>query len=66
LISHEIPPRKRTGPKVICEQKLALYDDAALSEYQVKYWSKQFKWGRKSIKDDPHPGKLVEVTSPKI
>jgi hypothetical protein len=27
-------------PKVIHEQMLAVYGDAAPSEYQIKYWSK--------------------------
>jgi hypothetical protein len=42
---------------------LAVYGDAALSKYQVKYWSKQFKWDIESTKDDPHLGRTVEVTS---
>jgi hypothetical protein len=29
----------------------------------VKFWSKQFKWRRESIEDDPHTGRPVEVTS---
>jgi hypothetical protein len=27
---------------------LDLYGDAASFEYQLKYWSKQFQWGRES------------------
>ena len=27
------------------------------------FWSKQFKWRRESIEDDPHTGRPVEVTS---
>ena len=29
----------------------------------MKFWSKQFKWGRESIEDDPHTGRPVEATS---
>jgi len=29
----------------------------------VKFWSKQFKWRRELIQDDPHTGRPVEVTS---
>ena len=30
---------------------------------KVKFWSKQFKWGRESIEDDTHTWHPVEVTS---
>ena len=30
---------------------------------KLNFWSKQFKWGRESIKDDPHTGCPVEATS---
>ena len=33
------------------------------SYYKVKFCSKQFKWGRESIKDYPHTGRPVEATS---
>ena len=55
-------PNEGNGSKV--ERMLAVYGDNAPSEYQVKYWSKQFKWGRKSIEDDPRSGRPVEVTTP--
>ena len=42
---------------------VAVYGEYASSYYKVKFWSKQFKWGRKSIEDDPHIGRPVEVTS---
>ena len=29
----------------------------------MKFWSKQFKWGRESIKDDRHTVRPVEATS---
>ena len=37
----------------------AVYGDISPSYYQVKFWSKHFKWGRESIEDDSrsgHPG----------
>ena len=30
----------------------AVYGDVSPSYYQVKFWSKQFKWSRESIEDD--------------
>ena len=29
----------------------------------MKFWSKEFKWRRESIEDDPHTGRPVEATS---
>jgi len=29
----------------------------------VKFCTKQFKWGRDSIEDDPHNGRPVDATS---
>ena len=34
--------------------------------YQVKFWSKQFKWGRESIEDDSCSSRPVEASSKKI
>jgi hypothetical protein len=42
---------------------VAVYGESAPSYCKVKFWSKQFKWGRDSIEDDPHTGCPVEVTS---
>jgi len=42
---------------------VAVYGESAPSYYKVKFWSKQFKWGRESIEDNPHTGCPVEVTS---
>ena len=42
---------------------VAVYGESASSYCKVKLWSKQFKWGRESIEDDPHTGRPVEVTS---
>lgn len=54
------------GPKEIREEMLTVYGDATPSEFQVKYWSKQFKWGRDSIADDPRPGRPLEATTPEM
>ena len=43
-------------PKEILERKVAVYGESAPSYYKVKFSSKQFKWGRGSIEDDPHTG----------
>ena len=50
-------------PKDIFERMVAVYGESAPSYYKVKFWSKQFKWGRESIEDDPHTGRPVEATS---
>ena len=38
--------------KKIHERMNALYCDVSPSYYQVKVWSKEFKWGRESIEED--------------
>ena len=43
-------------PEEILERMVVVY-------CKVKFWSKQFKWGRESIKEDPHTGRPVEATS---
>ena len=51
-------------PKKILERMVAVYGESAAPSYsKVKFWSKQFKWGRESIEDEPHTGRPVEVTS---
>ena len=50
-------------PKEILERMVAVYGKSAPSHYQVKFRSKEFKWGRESIEDDPHTGRPVEATS---
>jgi cytochrome c-type biogenesis protein CcmH/NrfF len=35
--------------KEILERMVAVYGESAPSYYKVKFWSKQFKWGRESI-----------------
>ena len=49
-------------PKEILERMVAVYGESAPSYYKVKFWSKQFKWGRESIEDDLHTGHPVDVT----
>ena len=41
----------------------AVYGDVSPSYYQLKFWSKQFKWGRESTENDSHSGRPVEVSS---
>ena len=43
-----------------------MYGNNGPSEYTVKFWAKQFKWGRDSIEDDPRAGRPVEATSSDI
>ena len=50
-------------PKEILERVNAVCDDVLPSYYQVKFWSKQFKWGRESIEDNSRSGRPVEVSS---
>jgi hypothetical protein len=45
-------------PNEILERMVAVYGKSAPSYYKVKFWSKQFMWGRESIEDDPHTGVL--------
>ena len=49
--------------KEILERMVTVYGESAPSYYKVKFWSKQLKWGRESIEDDPHTGRPVEATS---
>lgn len=58
--------KEGNGPKVIHERMLAVYGDSAPSEYQVKFWCKQFKWGRQSIEDDPRTGRPADATTPEV
>ena len=53
-------------PKEIHERMNALFGDVSPSYYQVKFWSKQFKWGRESIEDDSRSGRPVEASSKEI
>ena len=50
-------------PKETLERMVTVYRESAPSYYKVKFWSKQFKWGRESIEDGPHTGRSVEATS---
>ena len=55
--------KEGTKPKEILEFMVVVYGESAPSYYKVKFWSKQFKCGRESIKNDPHTGRPVEATS---
>jgi hypothetical protein len=50
-------------PNETLERMVAVYGDSAPSYFYVKFWSKQFKWRRELIEDDPHIGRPVEATS---
>jgi hypothetical protein len=54
---------KGKKPKEILERMVAVYGESTPSYYNVKFWSKQFKWRRESIEDEPHTGRPVEATS---
>ena len=53
-------------PKEIHERMNAVYDDVSRSYYQVKFWSKKFKWGRELIENDSRSGQPVEASSKEI
>ena len=48
-------------PKEIHERENDVYGEVSPSYYQVKFWSKQFKWGWESI--DSRSGWPVEASS---
>ena len=52
--------------KEIHESMNAVYSDVSPFYYQVKFWSKQFKWGRESIEIVSHSGWPVEASSKEI
>ena len=54
--------REGKKPNEILERMVAVYGEFAPSYCKVKFWSKQFKWGRESVEDDPDTGRPVEVT----
>ena len=51
----------RKKSKEIHERINAIYGHISPSYYEVKFWSKQFKRGRKSIEDDSRSGRPVEM-----
>jgi len=53
-------------PSDIYEKCLKVYNKDCPSLYQVKFWAKQFKWGRESIEDDLRSGRPLEATTPDI
>ena len=52
--------KKRTE---IYERINAVYGDVSPSYYQVKFSSKQIKWGKERIEDDLRSGRPVEASS---
>ena len=56
----KIPHKEGKKPKEIHER---MNGDVSPSYYQVKFWSKQFKWSRKVIEDNSHSGRPVKASS---
>lgn len=55
--------KENKSPKEIFERMQVVYGDQGPSYNQVKYWCKQFKWGRESVEDDPRPGRPSDATN---
>ena len=55
-------------PKEIHERINAVYGHVLhhYYRYQIKFWSKQFKWGRETIEGNSHLGRPVEASSKEI
>jgi len=53
--------KEGNGPKTIYNQMSVVYGEHTPSYYQVKFLSKQFKWGRDSVGDDPRFGRPSDV-----
>lgn len=47
----------------IHERMCAVYGESAPSYATIKRWVREFKQGRESLKDDPHPGRPATATS---
>jgi len=47
--------------KTIYDRMSVVYGEHTPSYYQVKFWSKQFKWGRDSVDDDFRSGRPSDV-----
>lgn len=58
--------KEGTSPKTIHARMIAVYGDEAPSYFTVKYWSKQFRWGRESTEDDPRSGRPSDATNPEV
>lgn len=58
--------KEGSSPKNIHERMVAVYGENSPSYFQVKYWCKQFKWGRESIHDDPKCGRPLEARTDEI
>ena len=55
--------KKGKKPKEIHKRMNVVYGDVSTSFCQVRFWSKQFKWGRELIEDDSRSGRPVEASS---
>ena len=55
--------KEEKKPKEIHESMNAMYGGDSPSYYQVKLWSKQFKWSRKLIEDYSWSDLPVEASS---
>ena len=54
------------APKTIYDRMSVVYREHTPSYYQVKFWSKQCKWGRYSLEDDPRSGRPSDVITDKM
>lgn len=50
-------------PKTIRERMVVVYGNDAPSYYVIKFWAKQFRWGRESIEDDSRSGRPKTATN---
>lgn len=53
-------------PTEINERLQAVYGSNAPSFSTVKFWARQFKFGRESLEDDPRSGRPIEATGGEI
>ena len=55
--------KEERSAKEVFKRMQVVYGDKGLSYDQVKYWCKQFKWGREGVEDDPRPGRPSDATN---
>ncbi|KAF2890828.1 hypothetical protein ILUMI_15345 [Ignelater luminosus] len=55
-----------SGPLNIPERMVVVFEKNTPSNFQVKYWCKQFRWGRESINDDPKCERPLEARTEDI
>ena len=58
--------KKGLTPKDIHNDMVATLGKDAPSYDTVKRWEAEFKCGRQSLEDDPHPGRPVTVATPEM